>query len=137
MNTYLGSRTVLAKPLTSTEFAKHMGRKKPVEDVEGFMLEDPKGASNHPKHKGSLHWLPKLNFNAEFYDLGYLQDHTPRVQRIHGEIFQLNQKLEALKTFLKTPMFLKLSFAGRDLLQEQSRIMTRYVAILEDRLTST
>ena len=139
MNTYIGNRLIQAKPMNQQAYDLYRGSwAKPIEGIaaEGYLLEDPKGTANTLSYRGNVSWLPKLQFEANFINLGSLKDKPPHEQRLFGELAQLQEKLSGLLTFTKSEQFLKLNFKQRDLLQEQSRVMTRYVSILEDRIAS-
>ena len=139
MNTYIGNRLIQAKPMSQQVYDEYRGSwaKPSLETTaEGYLLDDPKGSTNTLSYRGNISWLPKLQFEANFINLGPLQDKPPHEQRLFGELAQLQEKLSGLLTFTKSDQFLKLNFKQRDLLQEQSRVMTRYVSILEDRISS-
>ena len=138
MHTYIGSRLVLAQPMRQHDYDEYRGSwavpDPAKQQVEGYLFEDPKGSANTLAYKGHVSWLPKLNFESEFTDLGNLQEIPPHIQRIHGELAQLHEKLSGLLTFTKSDHFFKLNYKQRELMLEQSRVMTRYVFILEDRI---
>ena len=60
--------------------------------------------------------------------------HQAMIKRVQDELTELNTKLTALVIFTKSDAFLKVHISQRELLQEQCRIMTRYAAILDDRV---
>lgn len=137
MQTYINSKLVQASPMTKQNFSRHNGWVVPIndaiEDALGFLVEDPKGISNHKDHKGRIHWLSYAEFMTEYVDLGDISTYPEFQQRMIGELAQLNIKLGALNKFTKTDQFLKLSFDDRDLLQEQCRVMSRYLDVLTKR----
>jgi len=57
--------------------------------------------------------------------------------RIVDEADQLATKIDALRQFLRKDAFQNLSAANQILLQEQERVMTRYMEILLVRLALT
>lgn len=137
MKTYVSSILVSAVPKARQEYNRYRGWKTPSnEDPEdgGFMFENRKGNSNHKKHKGYISWLPYLEFMAQFTAVGGAEGKPAHQQRVMAELAELVKKLEALKVFFTTDIFLKCSFEERDLLQEQSRLMTQYVNVLESRI---
>ena len=140
MQTYIGSKLVTALPMTQGAFATYLGAEQPCYEAPktlGFMIEDPKGVSNHVDHAGQISWLPSLNFASEYLGLGDIQHRPNHVQRMIGELAQLEQKLDGLKAYMRSDLFLKLVFKDRDLMQEQSRLMSRYALILEERIRSS
>ena len=139
MNTYIGNRLIKAQPMTRAGYNAMRGWNLPADENGtdlGYLTEDPKGADNTLAYKGHVSWLPKLNFECEFTDLGDLSAKPPHEQRLHGELAQLHEKLSGLLAFIKSDHFFKLAYKQRELMLEQSRVMTRYVFILEDRISN-
>lgn len=141
MQTYINSKLVQASPMSKYEYYRSNGLNQlikidpeNIDDVDGFLVEDPKGISNHPDHKGRIQWLSHAEFMTEYVDLGDISTYPEFQQRMLGELAQLNSKLVALNKFTKTDQFLKLSFDDRDLLQEQCRVMSRYSDVLTKRI---
>lgn len=137
MQTYIGSKLVKAIPMTQQAFSTYTSGEHPAyesPDTEGFLLEDPKGSSNHPDHAGQISWMHGSHFRSEFKSIALPDSAPDHLQRLAGELVLLQQKLTDLTLFLKSDKFLKLHFTARDLLQEQARIMSRYITILEERL---
>ena len=138
MQTYINSKLVQASPMTKQDFSRHNGWVVPIndtiEDAVGFLVEDPKGISNHKDHKGRIQWLSYAEFLTEYVDLGDISEKPDYQQRMIGELAQLNIKLAALQKYTKSDLFLKLPFIDRDLLQEQCRLMARYADVLTERL---
>lgn len=138
MHTYIGSRIVQAQAMSEQAYDEYRGawaKPDPTKPVNpGYIFEDPKGSANTLAYKGHVSWLPKCNFESEFTNLGDLSAESPHVQRLHGELAQLHEKLSGLLTFTKSDHFFKLNFKQRELMLEQSRVMTRYIFILEERI---
>lgn len=137
MQTYIGSRLVKATPMTQQAFSTYTSGEHPAyesPDTEGFLLEDPKGSSNHPDHSGQISWMHGSHFRSEFKSIALPDSAPDYLQRLAGELVLLQQKLTDLQIFFKSDKFLKLQFTARDLLQEQARVMSRYITILEERL---
>lgn len=139
MHTFIGSKLVTAIPMTQGHFTSYLGSEfagYEAPNTPGFLIEDFLGTSNHADHVGQISWMPALNFAAEYLDLGDIRHEPAHVQRMLGELTQLEHKLVALKKFINSDLFLKQSFNERELLQEQCRIMSRYTAILEERINA-
>lgn len=137
MNHFIGTKIVLAKPMTRQEYNDYRGWKLPENENgndAGYLVEYPEGISNHAEHRGYISWSPKGQFDMAYSDLGNLQKHPSHEQRVIGELSQLDNRLTALQKFSKDDRFLKLPFKIRDLMLEQCRVMTRYLFILEDRV---
>lgn len=139
LNHYVGTKIVLAKPMTRQEYNDYRGWKLPENENgndAGYLVEYPEGISNHAEHRGYISWSPASQFDMAYIDLGNLQKHPSHEQRVFGELAQLGQRLSALQKFSKDDRFLKLPYKIRDLMLEQCRVMTRYLFILEDRVKS-
>ena len=136
---YIGSKIILAEPMTRQEYNHYRGWTLPENEDgtdEGYLVEYPDGVSNHPNHGGYVSWSPKGQFDMAYLALGNVQKYKPHERRVVGELVQLQQKLTALQKFCKEDRFLKLPFKVRDLMQEQCRVMTRYAMILEERIAA-
>lgn len=134
---YVGTKIVLAKPMTRQEYNDYRGWKLPENENgndAGYLVEYPEGISNHAEHRGYISWSPAGQFDMAYIELGNLQKHPSHEQRVFGELAQLGQRLSALQKFSKDDRFLKLPFKVRDLMLEQCRVMTRYLFILEERV---
>lgn len=59
----------------------------------------------------------------------------PYQQRVVDEKNELDKKLKALNAMLKTPIFEKLNILEKKLLEEQAELMTRYSAVLKQRIS--
>lgn len=137
MNTYIGSKLVTAAPMSQQAYSHF--RSQPVPEdayphAEGFLVEDPKGKANTLSYKGEMSWIPRLQFEAEYLNLGDLKEVPAHIQRLHAELAQLREKLSGLVLFIKSDAFFKLNQKHRELLLEQTRVMTRYLFILEERI---
>ena len=137
MNHFIGTKIVLAKPMTRQEYNDYRGWKLPENENgndAGYLVEYPEGISNHAEHRGYISWSPKSQFDMAYIGLGNLQKFPSHEQRVFGELAQLGNRLTALQKFSKDDRFLKLPYKIRDLMLEQCRVMTRYLFILEDRV---
>ena len=137
MKNYVGTKMILAKPMTRAEYNEYRGWALPENEDgndEGYLVEYPEGISNHAEHRGYISWGPKSQFDMAYIGLGNLQKFPSHEQRVFGELAQLEQRLSALQKFSKDDRFLKLPYKIRDLMQEQCRVMTRLGFILEERI---
>lgn len=137
MKHYVGTKIILAKPMTRQEYNDYRGWKMPENENgndAGYLVEYPDGISNHSEHRGYISWSPAGQFDMAYHALGDVQKYKSHERRVFGELVQLEQKLGALQKFCKDDRFLKLPFKIRDLMQEQCRVMTRYGMILEERI---
>lgn len=101
---------------------------------QGYLLENPKGVSNHANHKGYVSWLPYREFEADHTLVEGAEGKPAHEQRVLAELSELQKKLKALVEFTKTDKYLLLPFTDRNHLQEQCRVMTSYVFVLEARI---
>lgn len=70
MNTYIGTKVVLATPMTRGEYSDYRGWECPVDENPndtGYLVEYRDGGeSNHPDHKGYISWSPEGVFSAAY-----------------------------------------------------------------------
>ena len=83
---------------------------------------------------GYISWSPKDVFEAAYLPLGHIAHLPPHVQRMAAEMEPLYDRLEKLKTFIRTPAFAELPVVERHDLAEQCHAMDRYCSILKQRL---
>lgn len=137
MDSYVSNKLVTATPMSKQDYSRHQGWVLPIEDQGeelGFLVEDPKGISNHKEHSGRIHWLSYPEFLSDHLLLGDIKNAPAYQQRVIAELAQLEEKLKALQKYTKTDQFLLLQYKDRELLQEQCRVMSRYAAILDERI---
>ena len=137
MKTFSASHLVNAKPMDRREYNDLRGWDVPENENGtdyGFLVENPKGASNHGGFKGYVTWLPELEFQADHLLVPTAQGKPLHEQRMLAEQIELHKKLDALKVFTKDARFLALPFIDRDLLQAQCRIMSMYIDVLDARI---
>ena len=70
MVSYIGTKNILAKPITKDEYNIYRGWELPADENgsdEGFLVEYTDGGqSNHPDHKGYISWSPKDVFDRAY-----------------------------------------------------------------------
>lgn len=70
MNVFIGTKRILAKPMTRGEYNIYRGWEIPADENpldEGFLVEYPDGGkSNHPAHAGYISWSPKDVFERAY-----------------------------------------------------------------------
>ena len=70
MKKYIGTKTILAEPMTRKEYNDYRGWVLPVDEDgtdEGYLVEYTDGGKpNHPKHKGYISWSPKDVFDRAY-----------------------------------------------------------------------
>jgi hypothetical protein len=139
MQTYSTTAIITAKPMSKRDYDTYRGLSKPGnadETIPGFLWECSLGATNHLNHKGFISWLPELEFLAKHTEVPFVEDRPSHEQRVMAEHVELDKKLNTLKAYFKSDKFLKITFAERELLQEQSRLMAQYLCVLEARISN-
>lgn len=136
MHTYTAANLVTAMPMTLLEYTKYQVAETSAgyDSDEGFLVENPKGTSNHPNHKGSVSWVPHRVFLADHTLLEGADSKPAHEQRVLAELVELQKKLAALIAFTKTDKYLSLVFVDRNHLQAQCRSMSTYMLLLESRV---
>lgn len=137
MHTYIGTKMVLATPMTRGEYNAYRQWVLPLNEEgtdEGYLVEYLDGPMNHDAHNGYISWSPKKKFDEAYTDLGYIEGRPPHQQRVIGEHGQLAVKCAALHDFLDTPFFLSLPFDEQRRLRLQYVAMNSYLTILNQRI---
>lgn len=66
-----------------------------------------------------------------------MQYMPPHQQRVINELFELEEKLNNLRTFIQSnPVFSTLDVAEQGRLTQQSEIMAKYAQILDERINA-
>ena len=73
MRKYIGTKVVLAKPMTFAEWCIYQNNGSVADesngDDPGYLVEYTNGgAANHPDHKGYVSWSPKDVFEESYHD---------------------------------------------------------------------
>lgn len=71
MNTYYGTKRIMARPMTREEYNVYRGWTLPADEVgsdEGYLVEYQDGPKCHPLHEGYISWSPKAVFEAAYQD---------------------------------------------------------------------
>lgn len=69
MKEYIGVKQIKAKEMSRQEYNDYRGWKLPEDENgsdEGYLVEYPDGAENHPNHDGYISWSPAGVFNAAY-----------------------------------------------------------------------
>lgn len=75
---------------------------------------------------GYISWSPKAVFEAAYIPLGHIGHLPPHVQRMVGELEQLNDKISKLGKFQGTDIYASLSEDERTDLDAQGKCMVGY-----------
>lgn len=128
MKTYIGTKTLRAKPMTRADYNELRGWELPADenpDDEGYLVEYLDGGkSNHVGFTGYISWSPKAQFEAAYMDIGDVSGMPDYMQRVLGEAKQLDEKREKLHAFINGNTF---SVFCND--AEQARLIGQYQAM--------
>ena len=76
MEEFIGTKRILAKPMTRQEYNDYRGRELPSDengDDEGYLVEYLDGGQpNDPNHTGYISWSPKAIFESTYQGSGNL-----------------------------------------------------------------
>jgi hypothetical protein len=140
MNHYVGTKIVQALLMDRGTYNLYRGWQLPANENgadEGYLVEyTDGGAPNDSRHKGYISWSPREQFDAAYIDIGTnVERLAPHELRVLGERAALNAKVEKLAAFLRSNVAAALLREELDLLLEQATHMTRYLNILDKRVS--
>ena len=117
MKKYIGTKFIMAEPMTVTEAQKVL---KPVTgEDDGYLVEYKDGYKS---------WLPKSVFEETYkYPDTFLD-------RLEIELIEISDKIDKLNKFFDTDIFKSLSKQKQTLLQAQFSAMLAYSQILIERI---
>ena len=132
MQTYIGTKTIKAQPMTRYAYNALRGWEVPAdEDPEddGFLVEYVDGGkANHPDFAGYISWSPADVF-ARAYKLA-----DTWLDRLRIEQSELSERYAKLLDYLDSPAFDKLDANAAQLLRRQAAAMCTYGGILLERI---
>lgn len=139
MKTYIGTKLLNATPMTRDAYNAYRDWTTPSDEDggdPGYLVEYLDGGSgNHSKHAGYISWSPKDVFERSYVDLEVDVSKEPGyIQRLYGELAELNARTEALKAFFHTDKFEEMSSEDKELLTLQEIWMGSYSSVLKTRL---
>lgn len=121
MKKYIGTKVIMAEPMTVTEAQKVLGRELKPATVEedGYLVEYKDGYKS---------WSPKQVFEEAYKCTETFLD------RLHIELTELSNKQDKLNKFFDTDIFKSLPKQKQTLLQAQFGAMIAYSQILVERI---
>ena len=121
MKKFIGTKVIMAEPMTMTEAQKVLGREiKPATDEEdGYLVEYDNGYKS---------WSPKSVFDK------YYRISDTFVDRLKIELSDLSDKVQKLEGFQTTDIFKLLPIEKQSLLSTQLDFMKAYSEILNKRI---
>lgn len=132
MTHYIGTKELLAKPMTRGEYNSYRGWETPEgenEDDAGYLVEYLDGGeANHWQHRGYISWSPKDVFDRSYFPCG------THVDRMKVEYAELKKRVSALTAFIGTETFNSLDQDEQSRLCAQHESMAEYRNILAERL---
>lgn len=124
MKKYIGTKVIMAEPMTMTEAQKVLGREfKPTTvEEDGYLVEYKNGYKS---------WSPKSVFEESY------KCAETYVERLYIELEDVESRHKKLSTFLESKNFNNIKKEGmKFLLTLQSVIMTHYSCILSQRINN-
>jgi len=138
MTHFIGTKTVIAYPMTRGQYNDYRGWQLPVNEQgedEGYLVEYTDGGQpNDERHAGYISWSPKAQFDAAYLPIGDVEGLPAHVQRVIGEYVQLTDKLTKLNRFVESDGFSKVDPTDQHLLSTQIMAMNGYATVLLERL---
>ena len=121
MKKYIGTKVIMAEPMTMTEAQKVLGRelKPTTEEEDGYLVEYKDGYKS---------WSPKSVFEDAYKYTETVLD------RLEIELTELTYKQDKLNKFFDTDIFKSLPKQKKTLLQAQFGAMLAYSQILVERI---
>jgi hypothetical protein len=140
MQRFIGTKTILARALTRGEYNAYRGWNAPSgedQTAQGYLVEYTDGGTpNDPRHAGYISWSPKEQFDNAYRARPLVVDLAPHQQRVVDEKAELDERLEKLIAFTRTPIFAGLDAEERNRLDQQAATMAMYSDILGDRIAA-
>lgn len=134
MERFIGSKILLASPMTRAEYNGYRGWTLPADENgadEGYMVEYTDGGKpNMHGHTGYVSWSPKEQFELAYKPRPVVPGLAPHQQRVVDEQRELDEKRAALDAFMTTAVYLGLSAIEQSHLTVQYEAMTVYSHIL-------
>ena len=133
MNKYIGTKEVLAKPMTRREYNDYRGRELPSDENpndEGYLVEYLNGGKpNDARHEGYISWSPVDVFNNAYKPADTFLD------RLKLELEEVQTRLDGLTKTLNVET--KPSFVSDEqwvLMSRQQFHMRMYAQIIGQRI---
>jgi hypothetical protein len=140
MQRFIGTKTVLARPITRGEYNAYRGWIPPAgedQSTQGYLVEYTDGGTpNDTRHAGYITWSPKEQFDNAYRERPLVPGLAPHQQRVVDEKAELDDKHAKLRAFFDTATFAGLEPGEQDRLRTQSDAMSVYSAILGQRIAA-
>jgi hypothetical protein len=142
MNRYIGTKVINATPMTRADYNTYRGWVMPFNengDDEGYLVEYLDGGKgNDSRHAGYISWSPKAQFEAAYLEVSDVSGMPPHVQRMHGEVAQLDEKRNKLHAFINGNRYWsEVPTAEQGRLIAQLQAMSAYSEVLWARIKAT
>jgi hypothetical protein len=140
MQRFIGTKTILARPITRGEYNAYCGWTPPDgedQSTQGYLIEYTDGGTpNDPRHAGYISWSPKEQFDNAYRARPIVSGLALHQQRVVDEKAELDERFEKLRAFIRTPTFNGVDGAEQDRLCQQVAVMGRLSDILGDRIAA-
>lgn len=137
---FIGTKVILAEAMTRAAYNAFRGWTLPADENgadAGYLVEYQDGGKpNVSGRAGYVSWSPKEQFDNAYRARPAVPALAPHQQRVVDEKAELDERLEKLVAFTKTPIFAGLDSAERNRLDKQAEAMTMYSYILFDRIAA-
>jgi hypothetical protein len=137
---FIGTKTVLAEAMTRAAYNAFRGWTLPADENgadAGYLVEYLDGGKpNVPGRAGYVSWSPKEQFDNAYRARPLALGLAPHQQRVVDEKAELDERLEKLVAFTRTPIFAGLDSDERNRLDQQAATMAMYSDILGDRISA-
>lgn len=139
MKRYIGSKIVLAQPMTRQEYNDFRGWTMPVDEDgtdRGYLVEYQDGGKpNVPGRAGYVSWSPKEQFDAAYKPRPLVRA-APYQQRVVDEKRDLDDKIAALDKFISGGFFQTVPSEEQARQRVQLDAMRVYSSILNMRINA-
>lgn len=138
MNRFIGTKVILAKPMTRAEYCAFRGWQVPGDENghdQGHLVEyEPDGKPNVEGHAGYVSWTPKHAFDAAYRECPLVPGLALHQQRVIDECAEMNERMGKLSAFITTDIFVGLDQAEKNRLVKQAGLMNQLVDVLSERI---
>lgn len=135
MKTYIGTKTVKAKPMTRGEYNAYRGWAMPADENgtdAGYLVEYIDGGkANDSRHAGYISWSP-----GDVFERAYREVPTDYRQRVRDEHALLTSNLDKLRLFLCGEQARCLPDGERHRMSRQCRLMSESREVLGERIAA-
>jgi hypothetical protein len=131
--TYIGTKTVIAKPMTLGQYNDYRGWNLPANakaEAPGYLVEYVEGGkANDSRHLGFISWSPQ-----DVFERSYKVAPVTYQDRLKEEFEHEYGKWQKLLVYLKSPSADLLPGNKLERLRRQLDVMKQFVLVLQERI---